>query len=155
MCNVSEQNVKWFVRYRAGRTEFAPFWRKNGSQSAIVNYNCPKLGGTHGTKGKQQIWKNWKFGQRFPYTYDFSKNFITSSKVLKSGILNYNFLKLGWTHGTEVTNTWLVFQNKMFNGLWDIGPDGQNLLDFDLKMALSRPFWIRIVRNLGEHMARR
>ena len=50
MCNVSEQNVKWFVRYRAGRSEFAPFWRKNGSKLAIMNSNFPKLGWTHVTE---------------------------------------------------------------------------------------------------------
>ena len=68
---------------------------------------------------------------------------------------NSNFPKLGWTHGTEVTNRCVMFQNKMLNSLWDIGPGGQNLGHFDVKIALSRPFGIRIVPNLGEHMAER
>ena len=38
-----------------------------------------------------------------------------------------------------------MFQNKMLNGLLDIGPDGENLRHFDVKMAPSWPFLIRKV----------
>ena len=40
--------------------------------------------------------------------------------------MNSNFPKLGWTHGTDVTNRWVMFQNKILNGLnGDIVPDRQ------------------------------
>ena len=62
----------------------------------------------------------------------------------ESAILNLILTKLHRIHGMIVINACVKYRVKIFMGVWDIHPDGQNFQIFcqfeQAKMAISRPF---------------
>ena len=115
------QHLPGTLRVKKTKKLNIPIWEnQNGDKSAILNYNCPKLWWTHGTEVRNRFENIENLGSASRTHMTFWRNALVPKNCsgVKSGILNSNFPKLGWTHGTEVTNKWVITHVSELNVKW-------------------------------------